>query len=44
MVEESPHSPIAPHRGFNHKAREVLIGADDVHLNGNAFLDCTALP
>ena len=40
MCDTAPASPsnnIAPHRGFNAKAREVLIGNDDMHLNGNRF-------
>ncbi|KAK5968686.1 hypothetical protein GCK32_000290 [Trichostrongylus colubriformis] len=36
MVDIPPHSGIAPHRGFNHKAREVLIGGSDIHLNAMA--------
>ncbi|WKY15170.1 hypothetical protein Q1695_000566 [Nippostrongylus brasiliensis] len=34
MFDDAHHSPIAPHRGFNNKAREVLIGGDDIHLGG----------
>ncbi|EYC16702.1 hypothetical protein Y032_0032g2446 [Ancylostoma ceylanicum] len=34
MCEPSSHTTIAPHRGFNSKAREVLIGGNDPHLTG----------
>uniref|UniRef100_A0A1I7XJE7 Uncharacterized protein n=1 Tax=Heterorhabditis bacteriophora TaxID=37862 RepID=A0A1I7XJE7_HETBA len=36
-----PTSPIAPHRGFNNKAREVLIGDSDIHLQGMSNKSCS---
>ncbi|KJH46650.1 hypothetical protein DICVIV_07304 [Dictyocaulus viviparus] len=31
MHDERSHTSVAPHRGFNTKAREVLIGEADIH-------------
>ncbi|KAJ1369094.1 hypothetical protein KIN20_030489 [Parelaphostrongylus tenuis] len=31
MCDEHPQTSIAPHRGFNSKARDILIGGSDSH-------------